>query len=331
MLEADFVDFIPALAVTTSSTSALTLLATALLLGIRHGIDWDHIAAITDITSTTATAEAGEDRHVAEHLAGAHAHAHGGPAELIAHAAAGPAGPSLDRRPVELTRSRFLLEQRRAILLGTLYALGHASVVAVLGILALQFGALLPDWVDPIMGRVVGVTLIVLGVWVFYSVYAYFRHGAEFRLRSRWMIVFSSVRYGWRWFGAKVHGHDHVEQVEMSAYGGRTAFGVGMIHGVGAETGSQVLIIAAVGGAASAGLGVPMMVAFIIGLLISNSVIVFVTATGFVASQLRNRIYLVIGVLAGAFSLVVGVLFLVQAQGALPDLGQVFGFIGRGS
>jgi hypothetical protein len=319
------VDLISALAATAPTASAITLLTTALLLGIRHGIDWDHIAAITDITSTTAAADAGDERHVAVHEAGAQPHSHGGPAELRAHAAVGAALAVPTVGSVPLTRRRILSEQRRAIILGTLYALGHAAVVAALGLIALMFGALLPDWVDPIMGRVVGVTLIVLGLWVFYSVYAYFRHGTEFRLRSRWMLVFGSVRYAWRWFGAKLHGHDHVEPVEMSAYGPRTAFGVGMIHGVGAETGSQVLIIAAVGGAAGVGLGIPMMVAFIVGLLISNSVIVIVTATGFVASQLRNRIYLVIGILTGTFSLVVGVLFLFEAEGVLPDLNQILG------
>ena len=66
------------------------------------------------------------------------------------------------------------------------------------GILALVFGAILPDWVDPIMGRVVGATLLFLGVWVFVSLYQYARHGTEFRLRSRWMLVFDSVRYAWR-------------------------------------------------------------------------------------------------------------------------------------
>ena len=323
-------DVMAVVATTAPVASTVTLLTTALLLGVRHGIDWDHIAAITDITSTAAAADAGEERHVGEHLAGAPTHDHGGPAELTAHASAAalamPASGSF-----VLTRHQFVAEQRRAILLGTLYALGHASVVAVFGTLALAFGALLPDWLDPIMGRVVGVTLIVLGLWVFYSVYAYFRHGMEFRLRSRWMLVFSSVRYAWRWFGARLHGHDHVEPVEMSAYGPRTAFGVGMIHGVGAETGSQVLIIAAVGGASSVGLGIPMMLAFIVGLLISNSAIVFVTATGFVAGQMRNRVYLVIGVLAGVFSLVVGLLFLFQAQGVLPDLNDILSFIGAAS
>ena len=308
---------------------ALPLLTTALLLGVRHGIDWDHIAAITDITSTTAAAEAGEAAHAEAHRSGAPRHAHGGAPELGTHGGSTD-GPSAAASIGAITRARFVAEQRRAIALGTLYAFGHALVVAVLGGIALVFGTLLPDWVDPIMGRVVGITLIVLGVWVFYSVYAYVRHGTAFRLRSRWMLVFSSLRFGWRWLRAKLHGHQHVEPVEASSYGPRTAFGVGMIHGVGAETGSQVLIIAAVGGATSAGLGVPMMFAFIVGLLISNSLIVLLTATGFVASQLRQRLYLVVGVVAGAFSLTIGALFLFQAEGALPDLNQIFGFIGEG-
>jgi high-affinity nickel-transport protein len=103
-----------------------------------------------------------------------------------------------------------------------------------------------------------------------------------------------------------------------------------MIHGIGAETGTQVLIIAGVGGAASAGLGVPMLIAFIIGLLISNTAIIVISATGFVASQLRQRIYLVVGVVAGTFSLLVGFLFLFEAEGQLPNLDQIFHFIGGG-
>jgi hypothetical protein len=301
-----------------ATAGALSLLTTSLLLGIRHGIDWDHIAAITDITSTTAAGGAGEESHAQEHARpGAHDHEHGGSGELLTHAS-----DPLREPAVTPPRARLRTEQRRAVLLGTLYALGHALVVAGLGVLALLFGALLPDWVDPIMGRIVGLTLIVLGLWVFYSIYAYVRHGSEFRLRSRWMLVFDSVRYGWRWFQARLHGHEHVEPVEMSSYGPRTAFGVGMIHGIGAETGSQALIIAAVGGAASVGLGVPMILAFIAGLLISNTAIVIVTATGFVASQLRQRMYLLVGILAGTFSLVVGTLFLFQAEGSLPDLNE---------
>jgi cytochrome c biogenesis protein CcdA len=309
----------------TESPGALGLLGAALALGLRHGIDWDHIAAIADITSTTAAGESGEAAHAEAHRAGDPGHPHGGSAELAVHGTSEPAhGHDHDHADGTGHRARFVDEQRQAILLGSLYALGHALVVALLGAAALVFGAVLPDWIDPIMGRIVGVTLIILGVWVFYSVYSYVRHGTEFRLRSRWMLAFASLRYGWRWFQARLHGHEHVDPVEASSYGPRTAFGVGMIHGIGAETGTQVLIIAAVGGAASVGLGIPMMLAFIAGLLISNTAIVLISATGFVASQLRQRIYLVVGLIAGAFSLVIGVLFLFEAESILPDLSALF-------
>jgi high-affinity nickel-transport protein len=315
-----------------AGAGTVSLLTTALLLGIRHGIDWDHIAAITDITSTTAAADAGERAHQEEHARGAHAHAHGGTGEMAAHRSWGAGHAAPPRPPVAAPSIEQLgAEQRRALFLGTLYALGHGLVVAILGVAALQFGALLPDWIDPIMGRVVGLTLIVLGVWVFYSIYAYVRYGTEFRLRSRWMLVFAWVRGGWRWFRARLHGHEHAEPVEMSSYGVRTALGIGMIHGIGAETGTQVLIIAAIGGATGLGLGIPMLAAFIVGLLISNSAIVVLTSTGFVASQLRSRIYLVAGAVAGVFSLVVGLLFLFELEGSLPSLESIFGFIGPSS
>ena len=307
----------------------IALLGTGLLLGIRHGFDWDHIAAITDITSTTAAADAGSEAHDRQHeLVGhVHDHGHGGPTELRAHDA-GP-GAATATAPVDTRMpGRFGGEQWHAVGLGTLYALGHAAVVAVLGIAAIQLGASLPSWIDPIMGQIVGVTLLVLGIWVFYSLYQYARHGRAFRLRSRWMLVFDGVRYAWRRFQARLHGHEHVDPIEMSSYGARTAFGIGMIHGVGAETATQALLIAGIGGAAGQGLGVPMLLAFIVGLVISNTLIVVITATGFVASQLRQRIYLVVGALAGLFSIVVGALFLFGAEGALPALDELLGFIG---
>lgn len=320
---------IPALAAIAQDAGALGLISTALALGIRHGFDWDHLAAITDVTSTTATADAAELDHEAVHEHAAehaleHDHGHGGRPELEAHVVSTDEGsaPHLhDPHPHDATgASRFRTEQGRALLLGSLYALGHAAVVAILGTLALLFGAVLPDWVDGVMGPIVGATLVLLGIWVFISLYQYARHGREFRLRSRWMLVFDSVRYAWRRFQARLHGHEHVDPMEMSSYGMRTAFGVGLIHGVGAETGTQVLLIAAIGGASSQGLGIPMMLAFIVGLLISNSIVVFITATGFIASRIRERVYVVIGVIAGTFSLVIGVVFLLGLDATLPSI-----------
>jgi high-affinity nickel permease len=308
--------------------AAIGILATGFVLGIRHGIDWDHIAAITDITSTAAAAGSAEAAHDAQHLTIAgHHHDHGGPVEIRAHDA-GPGTATL-APPGGMTRQhRWLLasDQLEALRLGMLYAFGHALVVVLLGLAALWFGALLPEWLDPIMARIVGVTLLALGLWVLYSVYRYARGGETFRMRSRWMLVFDGARYGWRRLQARLHGHEHVEPLEMSSYGTRTAFGVGMIHGIGAETGTQVLLIAAVGGAASAGLGVPMLFAFIVGLLLSNFAIVLLSSVGFVASQTRERIYVVIGAVAGIFSVVIGLVFLLRLEDMLPDLQKVLPF-----
>jgi cytochrome c biogenesis protein CcdA len=283
------------------AAGSLTLLGTALALGFRHGIDWDHIAAITDITSTTTSVESAEMQALS--------------------------GPAATRPRMTPRRTSFGHLELRALGLATLYALGHASVVSGLGLLALYFAAILPEWVDPIMERVVGVTLLVLGVWVFYSLVRYLRGEAEFQLRSRWMLVFAGVRHGWQFVHHRVARGVHQHQpFRVDQYGPRTAFGVGMIHGIGAETGSQVLIIAAVGGAATQGLGTAMMLAFVVGLLLSNGVVAFLTASGFISSNRARPFYVVVGVAAGLFSLVVGIFFALGLSDQLPDLQQLVPF-----
>src|SRR5262245_65464236 len=83
------------------------ILVTGFVLGIRHGIDWDHIAAITDITSTTAAAGIAEAAHEEQHrsVSGPH-HGHGGAVEIQAHDA-GPGAATL-APPVTISRRRIL-------------------------------------------------------------------------------------------------------------------------------------------------------------------------------------------------------------------------------
>lgn len=284
-------------------------------LGVRHGFDWDHIAAITDITSTTSASHAdlevpiGAPVSAAGHGRHDVAHDHSHASATIGHA---------------LRESRFTHEQRHALGLATLYALGHASMVVALGIAALLFAALLPEWVDPILERIVGVTLVLLGIWVLFSVTQYLRGKGELRLRSRWMLVFDLARYGWGALQARVHGHEHRPSLHASQYGPATAFGVGAIHGVGAETGSQALLLAGVAGATGdATRGIAILAAFTVGLLIGNSVIAFVTATGFIGAQRLRWIYVVLGVVAGMLSLYIGLLFVFGLGAVLPDLQQL--------
>ena len=272
------------------------LLVAAFWFGFRHGIDWDHIAAITDITSSQ------ENR-------------------------------------------------RDAILFATLYALGHASVVLMLGILAIVAGDFVPENVDVIMGRVVGVTLLLLGVYVIVSL---IRHGRDFRLRSRWMLVFAGIRRGARWMRGRLartgsrepepalagapaaaspaewhHGHHgrpgHHHHAEGEAdepfmnYGRATSFGVGMIHGIGAETPTQVIIFFTAAGAGQ-GAGSAVLAAFIVGLLASNTLITLGSAFGFLRAQRNFGVYATVAVVTAVFSLVLGTIFVLGKESVLPAL-----------
>jgi len=327
------------------------VMGAALALGFRHGIDWDHIAAITDITSTAASTDGHGDEWLVREPAlmltdeSHHGIAVASPESVAvrAHAAAVADAPhshshslgefghrhdgSNGHRPGE-SIGAFVRRQRPALLLGTMYALGHGSIVVVLGLLALLARQILPDWLDPIMERIVGVTLIVLAVYLFFSIAQFFRGSKEFRLRSRWMLVFAAVRNGVNIVRAKLFGRPYEHAHEAQQYGVRTAFGVGLIHGVGAETGTQVLVIATAVGAGSKAMGVAALMAFVFGLLLSNSVVTIVSTAGFVSSQRRQGIYVAAGIVAAVFSLFVGVFFVTMHGAALPDLGQYFRWIG---
>ena len=299
----------------------LTLLLGMVALGFRHGFDWDHIAAITDITSTTSASHT-----EAEVPAAAPMPAHGHERNELRghehrHAAEGPGTLHA------LAESRFAHEERHAVGLATLYALGHATVVTVLGVAALLLGAVLPEWVDPILERVVGTTLVLLGLWVLFSVYQYLRGKGEFRLRSRWMLVFDFVRYGWDALQARIHGHEHTPSVHATQYGPRTAFGVGMIHGVGAETGSQALLLAGIAGVTGVK-GIVILIAFVAGLLAANTLVAVISASGFIGAQRLRVVYVVVGLVAGLGSLLIGTLFITGFGTMLPDLQEIL-FGGR--
>ncbi len=256
-----------------------TLLATTFLYGLRHGIDWDHIAAITDITG----ASGGEDQ------------------------------------------TGVRRDAAKLLFLATLYALGHAAMVGLLGTAALFAHALLPVWVDPILERVVGGTLLLLGVWVFYSLVQFLRGRGEFRLRSRWMLLFAGISTLWHRLHERLEGKAHEHEHRIRQYGPVSAFLVGLIHGIGAETGSQVLLIAAVGGTGDPGRGVLLMLSFILGLVLSNTAIAVASTAGFLGAQRHRGIYVAVGVATGLFSLVVGAYFVLGRSGALPDLRRLLG------
>jgi high-affinity nickel-transport protein len=97
-------------------------------------------------------------------------------------------------------------------------------------------------------------------------------------------------------------------------------FLVGIIHGLGAETPSQLLLFllaANLGGTSRGFLG---LLCFIAGLLIMNT---FMTASAsgiFLSSLYRPRLQLLVTSLTAAYSFILGTIFLLGAGDKLPPL-----------
>ncbi len=255
----------------------LLLGLTALTLGLRHGVDIDHIAAILDMSGTSAT-----------------------------------------ERTTTTSRRSFRALTKQMKLPG-LYVLGHGVMVIALGLAALGFGAVIPKWIDEIMERTVGVTLLLLSTYLIYSLYLFATKGEDFKLRSRWMIVFASIANLWSWLQHKLLRREHHKHSEID-WDGKGAFVIGLIHGIGAETGTQVLLFASVAGAGSFASGLYMLLAFTVGMIVSTLSIGLVMSAGLATSRFFNPVIVILGILAALFSLVVGLYFTLGQGDLLPSL-----------
>ncbi len=282
------------------------VIVAAFFAGLRHGFDIDHVVAISDITSS------------------------------------------------QLTR-------RRRLALATLYAAGHALVLFVLGAVAASVGRRIPQSVNAFMGRAIGATLIALGVYVLYSVVR-FRRSVRLRSRAVLLLIALRRTTAWLKRSApqtvriehthehpvgahhhvaaveeggtpvssvltKTHAHRHVHVVEAPAdpfadYGAWTAAAVGVIHGVGAETPTQILLFATAAGVAGTAWGLAIVACFVGGLFVGNSILALATAAGFDVTERVPLLYLGVVVAIAVISVTVGAAFLVDRPELLP------GFLG---
>lgn len=247
------------------------------VLGFRHGFDYDHLAAITDITASQQ----------------------GG--------------------------------LRRSMAMGFAYILGHAATVAVLASLAILSRLSLPAGFDRWTERLVGLTLVVLGCYVLGSFARLLRgghaHGAEesghhHRLPTRLTVLINGVLWlVWRVRQSFSATPVPRRRVFADGYGGRSAFVVGIIHGLGAETPSQILLFllaANLGGMAKGFLGLGV---FLTGLVVMNTLMCAAAAGVFGAGRQRPHLMRMATLLTAAYSLTVGILFLAGGASLLPILG----------
>jgi high-affinity nickel permease len=226
--------------------------AAAGLLGFRHGVDYDHVAAIADLTGTA-------------------------------------------RRP------------RHAVALALWYGAGHSAIIAVLGALSVAFGMALPHGADRWMESAVGCTLVVLGAYVLSAIYS----GRGARPVTRLEILRRLGRWMRERSGLPVHSHRDLS-VAPSA---RAAFGVGIVHGIGAETPTQLGLFVLAAGVGGWEAGLLCVAAFAAGLLAMNALMACVSAGMFHLSSARETVYRTVMLVTGAYSLVIGVIFILSGLG----------------
>ncbi len=247
-------------------------LLSCLLLGFRHGFDYDHLAAITDITSVQRG-------------------------------------------------------WREGMGLGLLYALGHALTVAVLGIGVIFLHLSLPQHLDDIGERLVGATLIVLAVYVLTSLWHRRDHLAHpgtghthHPARSRIALLISGGRYLW-WRVRKL-GRPELPAPDPFAfqYNQSSVFTVGMIHGLGAETPSQLLLFLLAANLGGTSRGLIGLLAFLVGLLAMNTLMTASASGLFAGSVARPKLQAAITSLTAVYSFTVGAIFLFGLSDHLPAL-----------
>ena len=93
-----------------------------------------------------------------------------------------------------------------------------------------------------------------------------------------------------------------------------------MLHGIGAETPTQILIFATAAGVGGTAAGIAVLTAFIVGLVSSNSVITIGSAFGFMNASKNFAVYATVAVVTAVFSLIVGTLLVLGKDTLLPAL-----------
>ena len=241
-------------------------LGSCLVLGLRHGFDYDHLAAISDITAVQRNWKSG-------------------------------------------------------LRLGMTYALGHAATVVALGVAVLQLHMGLPEGLDHWTERLIGLTLIVLGIGVVAGILRKDAHGHRHsRIESRLAIAINGVLWlAWRvrriWNPALLRP----ERFQWM-YNGKSVFLIGVLHGVGAETPSQLALFfltANLGGTSRGMLG---LAAFALGLVAMNAIMTASIGGAFNAGGHHPRFYQVIAWTGAVYSCGIGLIFLFGISDRLPSL-----------
>ena len=106
---------------------------------------------------------------------------------------------------------------------------------------------------------------------------------------------------------APTHSHSHDHRGD-SDYSNKGAVGIGAIHGIGAETPTQVVVFLAAASAGGVTAGVAVLLAFVVGLVTANSAITFASVFGFASASKRPSVQIGMGIFTAVMSIGIGLL-----------------------
>jgi high-affinity nickel permease len=245
------------------SADLLSIMILALILGLRHGVDWDHIAAITDLVGAEE-------------------------------------------------------KKKEGFLIAFFYVVGHEFLIVILGFSSVLLKYSLPDWVDGYMEKLVGITLIILSIVLLNFL---LKKNKEVIMVSKWRLAYNGIYYVISWLIWKLFkkslGFNAKLNIKTSKRG---AIIIGFIHGIGAETPSQLLLFAAAMGTGKTLDGVTTVLSFAFGLLVSHLIIVLISVFGYAKMISRPIVLRSIGVATSIYSIVLGVFYIFGVGNWLPNI-----------
>ena len=213
------------------------------------------------------------------------------------------------------------------------------------------------------MARVVGLTLIGLGLWVLFDLWT---NGRRFKLRSRWVLLLEGTFAGLRMLhrvrrsngrrfvtvthehahshpphsphhdhdhGASpqsesavreakpihdtaqhTHSHRHEHRVELRStatpdLADRTAAGIGVLHGIGVESPTQIAVFVASTAVGGLGAGLLLLFGWVGGLLTGNTLLALAASRGLLQARANFPIYAGVSTLIALGSIWVGTVY----------------------
>ncbi len=182
------------------------------------------------------------------------------------------------------------------------YTLGHVLAIAMIGSLSVAFGLSLPPGATAIIGRLVGVTLMIFGAYVLYVLFA--KPGTMVRY-SRVTLIAAAIRRALAAVRRSEARHVHEAELRASA-GARPAFVLGLVHGAGLETPTQLALFVLAAGMRGWEAGLLCVLVFVAGLAAMTGMMAAVSAGMFRLASALRWIQAGVMLLSGVYSVALG-------------------------